>query len=104
MPLFDDYASMAHESMLGIYGEPVVFIASDNRFAPVDTFAIVSQKQKDFDDDGFKVINESLAVRVDVRNQDFRIDDFVDYNEKRYRIVEERKDVNVTSKFILQEI
>ena len=106
MPIFDDYAKLAHDSMLGIYGEPVIFIASDDRFTSVELNAIVSQKQSNFDEQGFKIINESLGVRVDVTNHDFRIDDFVEFVNTgvRYRIIDELQDVNVTTKFILQEI
>lgn len=106
MPIFDDYASIAHESTLGIFGEPVIFIASDNRYSPIETYAVVSKRQSNYDQDGFKIINEAMAVRVDTTDQDFRIDDLVEFVEtsKKYRIIDEQKDVNVTSKFILQEI
>jgi len=106
MPVFDDLASMAHESTLGIFGEPIVFVASDNRYSPQTVFGVVTNKQVDFDEFGTKIINEAVAVKVNVLNQDFRIDDEVTFLESglKYRIIDEIKDVNVTSKFVLQEL
>ena len=109
---FDAYAKEAFDEQLHILGEPIIIVASDDRFPEVNTMALVSKRQKNFDSEGFETINSSLAVRINIEEfleeTGFQLgmDDYVffenDDEETKYRIIDEKLDASLTSKFFLQ--
>ena len=106
MPKFDQHALVGFNAQLSLYGEPVVFVASDNRYSPTTVLAIVSDRQETFTDEGYSTVLTSKAVKVISTGYDFSIDDSVEFlaTGEKFRIIRESMDVNVTSKFYLQEI
>ena len=112
MPIFDDYAEIAFDVTTAIVGEPVSIVASDGRFPTTEAEAVIMTRHRELDADGFEVVSQGIAVRIDVRKFEADtgykpiIDDQVEIEDDdgitRYRIISEIKDVNLTTKFFLQ--